>query len=132
MKLRLSVSLLGLFSAASSVSAFVAPFSQNAVVGTRSQIPSSTSAVEENGNDLYIDEERRSLMNLIVLGSTAVTVGALGIPYLAFFFPPSSGDGATGAPAKDALGNDIVAAAYLNSKPAGDRSLVQGLKGDAT
>jgi cytochrome b6-f complex iron-sulfur subunit len=34
--------------------------------------------------------------------------------------------------AKDALGNEIFAKEYLASKPAGDRSLAQGLKGDAT
>ena len=30
------------------------------------------------------------------------------------------------------IGNDIVAKDYLESKPVGDRSLAQGLKGDAT
>lgn len=82
--------------------------------------------------ELYIDDERRFLMNLIVLGSTAVTVGAFGIPYVAFFFPPGAGGGAGGVSAKDALGNDIFAKEYLSAKPAGDRSLAQGLKGDAT
>jgi hypothetical protein len=43
-----------------------------------------------------------------------------------------SGTGAGGIPAKDALGNDIMAKAYLDSKPVNDRSLAQGLKGDAT
>jgi cytochrome b6-f complex iron-sulfur subunit len=82
--------------------------------------------------ELYIDDERRFLMNLIVVGSTAVTVGAFGIPYIAFFLPPGAGGGSGGVTAKDALGNDIVAKEYLASKPAGDRSLAQGLKGDAT
>merc|ERR1712106_924860 len=82
--------------------------------------------------DLYIDEERRFVMNLILLGSSAVTVGCIGIPYVAFFVPPSSGSGTGGIPAKDALGNDIFAQAYLDEKKVGDRSLAQGLKGDAT
>jgi cytochrome b6-f complex iron-sulfur subunit len=82
--------------------------------------------------ELYIDDERRFLMNLIVVGSTAVTVGAFGIPYIAFFFPPGAGGGSGGSPAKDALGNDLLAKEYLASKPALDRSLAQGLKGDAT
>ena len=82
--------------------------------------------------ELYIDDERRFLMNLIVVGSTAVTVGAFGIPYIAFFFPPGAGGGAGGIPAKNALGDDLIAKEYLASKPAGDRSLAQGLKGDAT
>lgn len=71
-------------------------------------------------------------MNLIVVGSTTVTVGAFGIPYIAFFFPPGTGGGAGGIPAKDALGDDLFAKEYLAAKPAGDRSLAQGLKGDAT
>ena len=54
------------------------------------------------------------------------------VPFIAFFFPPSEGGGAGGVSAKDALGNDIFAQAYLESKTAGDRSLAQGLKGDAT
>jgi len=82
--------------------------------------------------ELYIDDERRFLMNLILLGSSALTVGAIGIPYIAFFVPPGAGGGSGGVSAKDALGNDIFAQAYLASKPAGDRSLAQGLKGDAT
>ena len=82
--------------------------------------------------ELYIDEERRFLMNLILLGSGALTVGAIGIPYILFFVPPGAGGAGGGVPAKDALGNDIFAQAYLSEKPAGDRSLAQGLKGDAT
>jgi len=82
--------------------------------------------------ELYIDEERRFLMNLILLGSSALTVGAIGIPYILFFVPPGSGGGTGGVPAKDALGNDIMYQTYLTEKPAGDRSLAQGLKGDAT
>jgi cytochrome b6-f complex iron-sulfur subunit len=82
--------------------------------------------------ELYIDDERRFLMNLIVVGSTAVTVGAFGIPYVAFFFPPGAGGAGGGVVAKDALGMDLVAKEYLATKPAGDRSLAQGLKGDAT
>ncbi len=44
--------------------------------------------------------------------------------------PAGGGDG--GVSAKDALGNEIFAQAYLQEKPANDRSLAQGLKGDAT
>lgn len=34
--------------------------------------------------------------------------------------------------AKDALGNDVKKSSWLKTHPAGDRSLVQGLKSDAT
>lgn len=96
--------------------------------GARAVVSTNMAAAEE----LYIDEERRFLMNLILVGSGALTVGAIGVPYIAFFVPPGSGGGSGGVSAKDALGNDIFAQAYLESKPAGDRSLAQGLKGDAT
>lgn len=97
--------------------------------------PRSTAVTTMNmaaSEELYIDEERRFLMNLILLGSGALTVGAIGIPYILFFVPPGSGGGGGGVPAKDALGNDLFAQAYIDSKAAGDRSLAQGLKGDAT
>jgi cytochrome b6-f complex iron-sulfur subunit len=99
-------------------------------MGSRSRVATTNNMAASE--ELYIDDERRFLMNLIVVGSTAVTVGAFGIPYIAFFFPPGAGGGNAGSPAKDALGNDIIAKDYLASKPAGDRSLSQGLKGDAT
>jgi len=82
--------------------------------------------------EYYIDQDRRNIMNLILAGSAAVTVGGLAVPYIAFFVPPGSGGGGGGIPAKDALGNDLFAKDYLASKPALDRSLAQGLKGDAT
>lgn len=110
--------------AAASANAF-AP----APMGARRALTTSNMAASE---ELYIDDERRFLMNLIVVGSTAVTVGAIGFPFVAFLFPPGAGGGAGGTPAKDALGNDIIAKEYLASKPAKDRSLAQGLKGDAT
>ena len=71
-------------------------------------------------------------MNLILVGPATLTIGVIGVPYIAFFVPPGSGGGTGGIPAKDALGNDIFAQAYVQSKPANDRSLAQGLKGDAT
>ena len=103
-------------------------FAPAPVMGTRAVTNARMAAAEE----FYIDEERRFLMNLILVGSAAVTVGGLAVPYIAFFVPPGSGGGSGGTVAKDALGNEIFAKEYLASKPAGDRSLAQGLKGDAT
>jgi len=102
-------------------------FAPSAKVHTVST-PLKAAASEE----FYIDQERRNLMNLILVGSAAVTVGGLGIPFISFFLPPSSGGGGGGVTAKDALGNDLFAKDYLASKLAKDRSLAQGLKGDAT
>lgn len=115
--------------AAGSASAF-APVARPMGVGTSTS--ASTTVKMSASDELYIDMDRRNLMNLILAGSGALTVGALGIPYILFFIPPGSGGGSGGVSAKDALGNDILASAYLKEKPAGDRSLAQGLKGDAT
>ncbi len=71
-------------------------------------------------------------MNLILVGSAAVTVGGLAVPYALFFVPPGAGGGSGSTPAKDALGNELFAKEYLASKKPGDHSLAQGLKGDAT
>jgi cytochrome b6-f complex iron-sulfur subunit len=102
-----------------------------------SKIASSRSSAVSQMNmaaseELYIDEERRFLMNLILLGSAGITVGAIAVPYIAFFVPPGSGGDGGGVSAKNALGDDLFAQAYLTEKQAGDRSLAQGLKGDAT
>jgi len=86
----------------------------------------------EAADEFYIDMDRRNIMNLILVGSAAVTVGGLAVPYILFFVPPGAGGGGGGVTAKDALGNDISASAYLAEKPALDRNLAQGLKGDAT
>merc|ERR1719203_922212 len=85
-----------------------------------------------SGEEFYIDQNRRNLMNLILVGSSAVTVGGLAVPYVLFFLPPGSGGGDGGTPAKDALGNELIEKEYLASKKPGDHSLAQGLKGDAT
>ena len=58
-----------------------------APVSTRVVTVSKMAASEE----FYIDEERRFLMNLILVGSAAVTVGGLAVPYIAFFVPPGTG-----------------------------------------
>jgi len=118
------LSLCSAFLAAGSAFGF-APAPQ---MGARSLTNLNMAAAEE----LYIDQDRRNLMNLILVGSAAVTVGGLAVPYIAFFVPPSAGGGGGGVPAKNALGDDIIESEYLAAKQPGDHSLAQGLKGDAT
>jgi len=126
-----AMKLLSLLSAALiGSSAAFAPTRVNAPPRASSSIaPVSMSAAE---GEYYIDQERRNLMNLILVGSAAVTVGGLAVPYVLFFVPPGAGGGTGGTAAKDALGNEIFMKEYLASKKPGDHSLAQGLKGDAT
>lgn len=100
-------------------------------------VPNRNNAVAINmasaaSEDFYIDDQRRLVMNLLMVGAGGLTVVGFGLPFILFFFPPGAGGGSGGTPAKDALGNDILAKEYLAAKPANDRSLAQGLKGDAT
>ena len=74
---------------------------------------------------------RRQFMNLLTFGSvTGVALGAL-YPVANYSVPKAAGSGG-GTSAKDELGNPITASGWLSSHPEGDRSLVQGLKGDPT
>jgi cytochrome b6-f complex iron-sulfur subunit len=77
----------------SSLVALIAAGSASAFAPSMPASRQLTVAKAAAAEDLYIDEERRFLMNLIMVGSGAVTVGAFGIPYIAFFFPPGSGGG---------------------------------------
>ena len=75
---------------------------------------------------------RRQFMNLLTFGSvTGVALGAL-YPVANYFIPPKAAGSGGGTSAKDELGNAITASGWLASHPEGDRSLVQGLKGDPT
>ena len=123
--MKLIVSIVA-FLCASSASAFApAP-----LVGNRNAVATRISSAATE--DFYIDDQRRFVMNLLMVGAGGVTVLGFGLPFVLFFFPPGTGGGTGGIPAKDALGNDILAKEYLASKPVNDRSLAQGLKGDAT
>merc|ERR1719258_715067 len=77
------------------------------------------------------DMQRRSIMNLVLLGGAGVPVLWLGGGFIYFLVPPGGGGGGAGLVAKDALGNDVLAADWASAHPFPSRSLVQGLKGDA-
>jgi cytochrome b6-f complex iron-sulfur subunit len=78
------------------------------------------------------DMGRRGLMNGLLLGSIAGPVLVLPAVLISYLVPAKSGGGGGGVAAKDALGNDVVISEWVKTHLAGDRSLVQGLKGDAT
>ncbi len=78
------------------------------------------------------DMGRRQFMNLLTFGTvTGVALGAL-YPVVKFFIPVSAGGAGGGTIGKDELGNNVSVAKFLDSHNVGDRTLVQGLKGDPT
>ena len=83
-------------------------------------------------DDRVPDMEKRNLMNLLLLGALSLPTAGMLVPYGTFFVPPGSGGGSGGTPAKDALGNDVIASEWLKTHPPGNRTLTQGLKGDPT
>lgn len=75
---------------------------------------------------------RRQFMNLLTFGTvTGVALGAL-YPVSQYFTPLRAGGSGGGTTAKDELGDPITATGWLETHGVGDRSLVQGLKGDPT
>jgi len=82
-------------------------------------------------DDFVPDMQRRTIMNLVLLGGAAVPVGWLAGGFIYFFVPPGGGGGGAGVVAKDALGDAVTKAGWTKSHQPGDRQLVQGLKGDA-
>lgn len=75
---------------------------------------------------------RRQFMNLLTFGTaTGVALGAL-YPVVKFFIPPAAGGTGGGVIAKDEVGNDVIVSQFIAAHKAGDRALVQGLKGDPT
>jgi len=75
---------------------------------------------------------RRQFMNLLTFGTiTGTALGAL-YPVVKYFIPPAAGGAGGGVTAKDELGNDVSVSQFTANRNPGDRSLVQGLKGDPT
>lgn len=78
------------------------------------------------------DLGRRQFMNLLTFGAATGTALGMLYPVVRYFIPPSSGGAGGGVTAKNELGNDVIASQFVATHKAGDRELVQGLKGDPT
>lgn len=78
------------------------------------------------------DMDKRNTMNLLLLGAIGAPAASMAGSYLFFFFPAGGGGGSGGIAAKDANGDDIKATKWLAAHQPHDRTLSQGLKGDAT
>lgn len=75
-------------------------------------------------NMMIPDMNKRNLMNLILLGSVAGSVGALGGPFLLYFYPAGTGGGGGGLAAKDRVGDDVKLSAWTAAHKPGDYELV--------
>jgi cytochrome b6-f complex iron-sulfur subunit len=63
------------------------------------------------------DMQRRTIMNLVLLGGAAVPVGWLAGGFIYFFIPNTGGGGGGGLIAKDALGDDVKVASWVKANP---------------
>merc|ERR1719171_2641331 len=88
-------------------------------------------AMAAAADDFVPDMQRRTIMNLVLLGGAGVPVLWLGGGFVYFFVPPGGGGGGGGLTAKDALGDDVKVDTWIKANPYPGRALVQGLKGDA-
>jgi len=78
------------------------------------------------------DMQRRTLMNLVMVGATAVPILAILFCWAQYFVPPSAGGSGGATIALDEESKTVSFAEWVKNHKSNDRELVQGLKGDAT
>lgn len=75
-----------------------------------------------DADDFVPDMQRRSIMNLVLLGGAALPVGWMGGGFVYFFVPPSKGGSAgAGVAALDALGDQVKLTTWKAKHQPGDR-----------
>mmetsp|Transcript_527 Transcript_527/g.1350 ORF Transcript_527/g.1350 Transcript_527/m.1350 type:complete len:220 (+) Transcript_527:188-847(+) len=94
--------------------------------------PNSARVAMAAADDFVPDMERRVIMNALLVGATAVPGLWLAGGYAYFFLPPGGAGSGGGTVARDALGDEVTVEKWLATHAAGERKLVEGLKGDAT
>lgn len=90
-----------------------------------------STAVMSAADGFVPDQQRRTIMNLVLVGGAGVPVLWMAGGFVYFLIPPGGGGGGGGVVAKDALGDDVLATKWSKAVPFPNRKLVQGLKGDA-
>jgi len=118
-----------LFALLPSASALLVAPGGRPVVHAKIESPLVTMAAASD--DFVPDMQRRTIMNLVLLGGAALPVGWLGGGFVYFFVPPGGGGGGGGVQAKDALGDAVKGTDWAKKHPFPERALVEGLKGDA-
>jgi cytochrome b6-f complex iron-sulfur subunit len=104
-----------------------------AAVALRAKVSlrAGAAAMSATADGFVPDMQRRTIMNLVLLGGAAVPVGWMGGGFVYFFVPPAGKGGGGGVAALDAKGDAVKSKAWAANVPYPARSLVQGLRGDA-
>jgi len=109
----------------------VAPAARVAAPRAAPVARTAPAAMAAAADDFVPDMQRRTIMNLVLLGGAGVPVLWMLGGFVYFFVPPGGGGGGAGLTAKDAQGDDVLVQSWIKANPYPGRSLVQGLKGDA-
>jgi len=102
-----------------------------AAMATRARAGTKVAMSAAGAEEFVPDMQRRTIMNLVLLGGAGVPVLWLAGGFVYFFVPPSKGGGGGAIAALDAKGDAVKAAEWAKNVPFPARALVQGLKGDA-
>ena len=74
-----------------------------------------------SADEFVPDMQRRTIMNLVLLGGAAVPVGWMGGGFIYFFVPLSKGGGTGGVAALDANGDQVKLTSWSKAHQPGDR-----------
>jgi len=109
----------------------VAPAAARMPVVQAPQVRAPAVTMSAAADDFVPDMQRRTIMNLVLLGGAGVPVLWLAGGFVYFLVPPTGGGSGGGVTARDALGADVIASKWIAANPYPGRALVEGLKGDA-
>merc|ERR1719454_1145497 len=113
------LTILATFSSASAFLAAPRVASRPAVQARAAPVPVAMSGAVD---DFVPDMQRRTIMNLVLLGGAGVPVLWMLGGFVYFFVPPGGGGG--GLIAKDANGDDVLVQSWIKANPFPGRSLV--------
>ena len=107
--------------------AFIASLTSNSIYMTKTPMIN----MKKIDDNFVADMERRTILNAVLVAGASLPVGWMGGGFIYFFVPPGGGDSSKGLLAKDALGNNVKGSNWVKDHPYPERSLVEGLNGDA-
>merc|ERR1719247_2847976 len=83
----------------------------------RPQVAAPAVRMSAAEGEIVPDMQRRTIMNLVLLGGAGVPVLWLAGGFIYFLVPPSGGGGGAGLVAKDALGADVMVQKWATEHP---------------